>query len=130
MRDVAIIVCGGREFADRGAVYRALAKATTGASRVLIIHGAARGADSLAHDWATAKRAAAERVSVEEWHADWIRLGRAAGHARNRDMLVRLLACPHKRKGVIAFPGGSGTAGMVRIARAADVPVWEPLNRA
>jgi predicted Rossmann-fold nucleotide-binding protein len=31
-----------------------------------------------------------------------------------------------KPDGVVAFPGGDGTADMVRRARAAGVKVWEP----
>src|SRR5690606_30354012 len=56
------------------------------------------------------------------WHvvaypADWRRHGRAAGPIRNQEMAdAGADLC-------IAFPGGRGTADMVRRARAAGIPV-------
>lgn len=52
--------------------------------------------------------------------ADWENYRRAAGPIRNRQMLVE--ATPDL---VVAFPGGPGTANMIRQARAAGVPVHE-----
>ena len=51
---------------------------------------------------------------------DWSAHGRAAGARRNGEMLAEggVVA-------VVAFPGGSGTADMVRRARRAGLPVWE-----
>lgn len=78
----------------------------------MLIHGAARGADTLAAEWA-----AARGVTAEAYPANWDLHGRSAGPIRNRRML---------RKGkpdvVIAFPGGAGTADMIRQAKAAGVP--------
>lgn len=31
-----------------------------------------------------------------------------------------------KPNGVVAFPGGAGTAHMIRISREAGIGVWEP----
>jgi hypothetical protein len=50
--------------------------------------------------------------------ANWKKHGRAAGPMRNQQMLDE-----GKPDLVIAFPGGSGTADMVRRAKAAGVPV-------
>lgn len=50
--------------------------------------------------------------------AEWDRLGRKAGPIRNQRMLDE-----GKPALVIAFPGGTGTAGMVAIARKGRVPV-------
>jgi hypothetical protein len=79
----------------------------------LLIHGAARGADSLAAAWA--HDCHVPQLGVR---ADWNKHGRAAGPIRNQIMLDE--GKPHL---VIAFPGGTGTADMVRRARAAKVRV-------
>jgi len=50
-------------------------------------------------------------------HADWETHGRAAGPIRNEKMLT------WKPDLVVAFPGGVGTADLVRRAEAAGVPV-------
>jgi hypothetical protein len=51
---------------------------------------------------------------------DWKRYGNAAGPIRNQRMLE------WGPDLVVAFAGGTGTAGMVALARAAGVPVIEP----
>jgi len=105
-----IIVCGGREFADRDKMFKALTN--IGESQVTIVHGAARGADTLAAD-------VAEQLgwTVEAHPADWNRHGKAAGIIRNQKMLDTGV------DGVIAMPGGRGTADMVRRAQDAGIPV-------
>ena len=112
-----LLVCGGRDFTDRAAVFAALDRADAKRPVMLLIHGAARGADTLAGEWA-----AARGVTVAECPADWQTHGKAAGSIRNQQMLG--LYAPD---GVVAFPGGSGTADMVRRARGAGIPVWEPV---
>jgi len=52
--------------------------------------------------------------------ANWRTHGKAAGPIRNQQMLDE--GRPHL---VVAFPGGTGTADMVRRAKAAGVPVME-----
>jgi hypothetical protein len=80
-----------------------------------VIDGAASGADGLAHEWAKSKG-----IKTQRFRADWRLQGRAAGPIRNAQML---------RDGnpdlVIAFPGGDGTADMMRQARAAGVQVMD-----
>jgi hypothetical protein len=112
-----IIVCGGRDFTNRRAAFRALDHLHSQTPVTLVIHGAARGADSLARDWAMARN-----VNVFSVPADWNKHGRAAGYRRNADMLAM------SPNGVVAFPGGSGTAHMVRTAEQARVPVWRPYH--
>lgn len=77
-----------------------------------IIHGGAPGADSLAGQWARAN--AIKETCVK---ADWDKHGRAAGPIRNSEMLK---LSPDKAFG---FPGGKGTADMVRKVRAAGIPL-------
>lgn len=54
------------------------------------------------------------------FRADWEQCGRQAGPLRNARMLAE-----GRPDAVIAFPGGKGTADMVRKARAAGLPVVE-----
>lgn len=103
-----VIVTGGRGYADRLRVYTELniSGATT------VIHGCARGADSLAADWCEQ-----HGVQQERYPADWDAIGRGAGLARNREMAkAGADLC-------IAFPGGTGTAHMAAQAAKAGIPV-------
>lgn len=81
----------------------------------LVIHGAAPGADSLAKEWADLRG-----IAENGYPADWTRFGRKAGPIRNQRMLDQ-----GKPDIVIAFPGGRGTADMVRRARTAGIPALE-----
>lgn len=128
----AIIVCGGRAYADRDRVFDALDVEqpdhviSGGAWAQISIPGLIRnvrvGADWFAEQWANERA-----VSLDVVHANWTKYGPSAGPRRNQQMLDMLL----RRAGdgydiaVIAFPGGRGTADMVRRARAADVQVIE-----
>lgn len=111
-----VLVCGSRDWADRDALDAALDRAA-GVVRVTeVIHGSARGADTMAGEWA-----ARRRIPVTAFPADWQNLGKRAGVVRNRTMLD--LGRPGL---VIAFPLGAspGTRHMVTIARVAGLPVW------
>lgn len=82
---------------------------------VTIISGAAQGVDSVAIDWAVVNW-----QKCEEYPADWKAFGKLAGIKRNEQML--LVGQPDL---VVAFPGGSGTADMVRRAKRAKIKVIE-----
>ena len=111
-----LLVCGGREFSDRDALFTALDRAHAKRPVSLLIHGAARGADTLAGEWA-----AARGIAVEVYPARWDVDGRKrAGPIRNQRMLDE-----GKPDACVAFPGGRGTADMVRRCREAGIPVWE-----
>jgi hypothetical protein len=110
---VRILVCGGRDYDDADLVREVLDEQFEVVS--CIIHGGSRGADSLARAWA--KR---NGVMTEQYSADWRQYGKAAGPMRNQQMLNS--GAPDL---VIAFPGGRGTADMVRRAKDAGVPVRE-----
>lgn len=109
VRRKRVLVTGGREY-DDGA---RMAAVLTALQPRIIIHGAARGADSLAQDWAVATN-----TSVASFPADWRGLGIKAGGMRNLQMLVE-----GKPDLVVAFPGGGGTEDMRRQARQNGVPV-------
>jgi predicted Rossmann-fold nucleotide-binding protein len=104
-----VLVCGGRNYADRETVYAELAKLDPD----VVIEGGALGADKLAFDWARLNG----RGSVTH-EADWAKLGAKAGPIRNAEMLR--LSEPDM---VLAFPGGRGTADMVRRAEKAGIRV-------
>lgn len=110
-----VLVCGGREYSDREAVYRALDDLNHKHGRLTIIQGGARGADRLACDWAFSR---APNVHLINEPADWGKHGKAAGVIRNQKMLDK-----HKPDLVLAFPGGRGTADMVARAKRHAVPV-------
>lgn len=111
-----ILVCGGRDFADRPMLEAALDRLHAAKTVTAVIHGAARGADSLGAQWARA-----QGVAVEAFPADWTKHGMRAGFIRNRRMLEK-----GQPELVVVFPGGSGTADMVRHSRQSGVPVWQP----
>lgn len=106
-----VLVCGGRDYRDYENVERILDAIDARKHITIIIHGAARGADTLAGRWATEHGRA-----VETYPADWKTHGKAAGHTRNRQMLVegRPDCC-------VAFPGGRGTANMVAQALSSGI---------
>ena len=109
------LICGGRDFADAAMFDAAMSDLIQlRGCPARIIHGAYRGADTLADEWG--KRMALDVIAVP---ADWKTLHRAAGPIRNQAMLDR------KPDMVVAFPGGTGTADMVRRARGAGITVAE-----
>jgi hypothetical protein len=104
------IVCGGRDYRDVETLYAKLDEIAP----TFVIQGGARGADRLARTWALERCIPCATVD-----AYWDTFGKLAGPVRNGWML-RL-----NPDAVIAFPGGSGTAGMVKLARQAGVTVIE-----
>lgn len=111
--DMRVLVCGGREYKDRNFLFAVLDSFHMARPITAIIHGNARGADSLAGQWAHYQN---PPVPVEVYPADWSTHGKAAGSIRNQFMLDN-----GKPVCIIAFPGGSGTADMVRRSRKANL---------
>lgn len=108
-----VLVCGGRRFSDCGLIWRTLDDLAKKEVIDCLIEGDAPGADRIAGAWAKRRR-----VDLRLFPADWTKHGRAAGPIRNQKMLDA-----GKPDLVIAFSGGTGTADMVRRAKAANVPV-------
>lgn len=110
-----VIVCGSRDWSDQRIIWNVLSTMAEECEDLEIIHGGARGADTLA-----GQIAESFNLPVVSMPADWKTFGRAAGPMRNKDMLG---------KGpdlVIAFRNdgkSSGTDHMCQIARRAGVPV-------
>lgn len=105
-----VLVCGGRDYADEDRVREVLDEVCP----LLVVEGGALGADRLARDWA-----ANTGVHFATVPALWGSYARSAGYLRNAAMLHL------KPDLVVAFPGGRGTADMVRQARKAGVEVLE-----
>lgn len=116
-----IIVCGGRYFSDRSVVFWALDLLHSRREIMLVIHGDCRGADRLARSWARR-----HEVPDLSFRAQWHRHGDAAGPIRNRQMLED--GWMGKIDGVIAFPGGAGTADMVQQAALRGLKIWRPVR--
>lgn len=115
---LTIIVCGGRDYHERAIVNRALTTLHDEYGIAHLIEGDAAGADYCAALWVRNH----PEIAHTPCPADWEQHGNSAGPRRNAEMLTLR---PHL---VVAFPGGRGTASMVRQARAAGVPVWTPLD--
>ena len=115
-----VLVCGGRDYADRDHLNAELDRLHAERTFTLVIAGGARGADTLAAEWA-----ASRGVPCDVYMADWEGLGRKAGPIRNGRMLAE-----GKPDLVVGFPGGRGTAHMCRIAREAGVEVIEIAGKA
>jgi hypothetical protein len=111
------LVCGGRDFCDKTFMYTKLAVLLQTDWMFILVHGDAPGADTMAAEWANNIG-----LIVESHPADWKTHGRSAGPIRNQEMLDSGI------DGVVAFPGGNGTADMVHRATEAGVPVWDLRN--
>jgi len=110
-----ILVCGGREFRNRELLNKILDSTLKFSTPItMLINGGARGADSLAHLWALTNG-----VQTVKCEANWNYHKKSAGAKRN---LAMLLLDPDL---VIAFPGGTGTAHMIKVARDYGIPVQE-----
>lgn len=124
-----VLVTGGRDFGNHPAEHSRLCDAlwtlNHAAGTTCVVHGYARGADSVAREWAENRIGDGLNVTVQGFRADWQRLGRAAGHERNGRMVAW---CKAKADGgdrviVLACPGGKGTANCVEQAKRAGLVV-------
>lgn len=110
-----ILVCGGRDYCDFDYMFKTLDAVLKYRGISLVIEGGARGADTLARQWAQLKG-----IPFVTEYAQWDTYGKAAGSIRNQAMLDK-----YKPDAVIAFPGGIGTADMIRRSEASGLIVWK-----
>lgn len=114
-----ILVCGSRNFNNHtysDLLVDAFLDATLNKyGRFILIQGGALGVDTAAANWALDRG-----IPFMHFPAQWKQYGKAAGHLRNTEMLVE-----GKPDLVIAFPGGAGTANMIKQASKAGVNVYE-----
>ena len=120
-RSLVIAAGGGRDLAWPQQRVAAELLARSGGRLVhLLLHGGARGADA-----AIGRAAQQLGWSALVMPAQWQLHGRAAGPIRNRELLEQAVARAvfHSSPGsiasvlVVAFPGGAGTASLVKQAR-------------
>jgi hypothetical protein len=102
----AVLVCGGRDYSDAKLLGNVLTILHSEYPISLIVQGGASGADRLAWNWSVVRG-----IPCMTFKADWKKYGMGAGPKRNELMLKRT----HPDV-VIAFPGGKGTANMVKQA--------------
>lgn len=104
-----VLVCGSRHFQDYGLLKE---KLDAYSDITEIIHGAARGADTLGGRYGSENK-----LPVTAFPADWNTYGKRAGHLRNTRMLKE---GPNM---VVAFrgPNSRGTQNMIDQARKAGV---------
>jgi hypothetical protein len=121
---VRVLICGSRDWDDGGAINTILNAYLLAMGPVTVIEGGARGADTLAAQWAD--QFAMLGVTHEAYPADWHRHGKAAGPIRNQRMLD-----DGKPDVVWAFKdrfdwtlSQGGTEDMVRRAKAANIPAY------
>ena len=118
-----VLVCGGRDFTNKELLFNTLwnlmdqrkTEEYVCTDEYTIIHGDAKGADSLADLFAYTYG-----TNLDVYPADWNTYGKAAGAIRNKQMLEE-----GKPDLVIAFPGGKGTANMVKLALEAGIEVMQ-----
>lgn len=91
-----LLVCGGRDYADRDRVFEVLDAVASKHPNITILHGAASGADAIAEEWAKER-----------------------GHpyiGEPRGQVVQLCYLPH---GAVCFSGGNA-----QVANDAGISVW------
>ena len=109
-----VLVTGGRDYADRAHVFSTLDNIRTYKPGMCVVQGNARGADAHAVAWC--KKNGVPCFSCD---AHWDYYGNRAGGLRNGWMLdyMDVDVC-------VAFPGGTGTANMVRKANEAGIQIY------
>lgn len=107
-----IIIAGSRHYTNRAQMEMTLDRLLPEMGATEILTGGARGADTLAADYAKRKG-----YRLTTYPADWLGQGRGAGPRRNRLMAERadgLIAYWNERAG--------GTASMIKEARRRGLP--------
>lgn len=117
MKPYRILITGSRDWQDRDTLNEALAdvvRLIPAHQDIAIVHGAARGADTMADQWARVYGA-----TVEAHPANWAKHGRKAGPIRNAVMVsTGADIC-------LAFikNGSAGATYTARLAEVARIPV-------
>ncbi len=121
------IITGGRNQSPGVADRDALLVALSAHDVTHVLHGACAGVDMWAHEVVKAAG-----IWVMAMPALWDTQGKVAGPKRNKEMAKAALWMtdanawePARPPVCIAFPGGVGTAGMVRIAKSKEFEMVE-----
>lgn len=112
-----LLVSGSRDYSSPRILHMALLQEWIEHPDLVIIHGDARGADTIAKEWGLTHLG---RDRVEDFPADWDRYKKAAGHIRNKQMIDT-----KPDKAIFFFEPGKknlGTAGCLELAKKAGIP--------
>jgi len=107
-----IAVTGGRNFNNAKMVFETLDYIQEKYNISELIHGGAKGTDTLAGLWAKNRN-----ILVSVFMPDWKIYGKRAGILRNLEMLNQ------KPEMVVAFPGGRGTSHMTTSAKSQGIKI-------
>jgi ribA/ribD-fused uncharacterized protein len=109
-----LLVTGGRDFNDIDFIVNRLSTLHQFRPITHLIHGGARGVDTICGVWA-------DEVGIpfNVVRADWSQ-GKGAGFRRNQTMLNE-----YHPDALLAFPGGTGTADMVTRATKVLQEIWQ-----
>lgn len=113
-----VLITGDRDWTDDFPIDAIIAGllSMVGPGQLIVMHGKAKGADTIADQWKHAG------VEVEPCPADWDLHGRSAGPIRNRQMLGR------RPDLVVAFhddlEASKGTKDCAEEAARRGIPVW------
>ena len=110
-----LCITGGRDFTDREFVFKTLDRVHAHRAIECLVYGGARGADNLSALWAKSRG-----IKTKLFPAQWERFGKSAGYRRNTEMLESGI------DGLVAFPGGRGTAHMKRETERKGITVYTP----
>jgi len=114
-----LLVSGGRDFDDIEFIVKHLTRLHNSRSITELVHGAARGVDSICGYWAEESGIKVTPVPAK-WNDEFGNFNKRAGFDRNQLMLD-----VYKPDALIAFPGGGGTADMVSRAEKVLQEVWQ-----
>lgn len=113
--ETRIIVAGSRDFDNRELLHFHLDRILATKENAEIVSGHAKGADSMAEEYAKEKG-----IALSVFPADWKQYGRAAGPIRNKQMLDYI--CEGNPVLVAFWDGESrGTKNMIDIAKKRNV---------
>ena len=84
-----VLVTGSRTWDDKDFIWNVLDILLAELGDMVIVHGAAKGADAIAQGWVRHQLVnGGGQVRAERHPADWSRHGRAAGYRRNAEMVA------------------------------------------
>ena len=113
---IRLLIAGGRDYADwdhfEDCLLSELEPSLHSGEKIVLIHGAAKGADAMADRWA-----AENKVEVLRFPADWQAYGKSAGPIRNGLMIEQ--GDPDR---ALLFPGGPGTRDIMLKLFNAGIP--------
>jgi len=117
-KNLTILVTGGRDYKNKERVKSTLDSFNNGPRIKKLVFGDAKGADTLALEYAIENS-----IPYSLYKAQWDLFGLLAGPIRNTKMLNS-----NDVDMVVAFPGGKGTANMIKQATDRGIVIFEVFN--